>query len=370
MLVPSRPIKLVDVALVSRSLAPSLDDAIRRVVRSGAFVLGGEVADFEAEMAAYLACKHTVGVSSGTDALVCALTALGIGSGDDVLTSPFTFIATAEAIQRVGARPRFVDVEDETLQLDGACVAERVDSRVKAILPVHLFGHLADLGALERFALPIVEDAAQAIGARVDGRAAGTLGALGCFSFFPSKPLGAFGDGGLVVTSDAALADRVRALRQHGATRKHRYEVLGGNYRLDALQAAVLRVKLPHLNGWLKQRSALAAAYSERLARLTGVRLPLTRPGTEPAWAHYVIRVPAEKRDPLAAFLAENGVETAIYYPTPLHLQPVFAFLGHRESDFPVAERAAREVLALPLYPELPLEDLEYVVQCVERFFS
>jgi dTDP-4-amino-4,6-dideoxygalactose transaminase len=369
-LVPSRLIKLVDVAQVARSLGPSLDEAIRRVVHSGAFVLGGEVAEFEAEMAAYLVCKHAIGVSSGTDALVCALSALGIVPGDDVITSPFSFIATAGAIQRVGARPRFVDVESETLQLDAARVAESVDSRVKAILPVHLFGHVADVAALGRFALPLVEDAAQAIGARVDGRAVGTFGALGCFSFFPSKPLGAFGDGGLVVTSDDGLAHRVRSLRQHGATRKHRYEYLGGNYRLDALQAAVLRVKLPHLDDWLKQRRALAAAYSERLARVPGVQVPLTRPGTEPAWAHYVIRVPAEKRDPLAAFLAEKGVETAIYYPTPLHLQPVFAALGHRESDFPVAERAAREVLALPLYPELVIEDLEYVVQCVERFLS
>jgi dTDP-4-amino-4,6-dideoxygalactose transaminase len=366
-LVPPRHIKLVDVASMSRSLAPALDEAIRRVVRSGAFVLGGEVADFEAELAAYLECRYAIGVSSGTDALVCALSALGIGPGDEVVTTPFSFVATAEAIQRVGARPRFVDVEEETLQLDAACVARRIDSRVKAIVPVHLFGHVAAIPAL---GIPVVEDAAQAIGARVDGRAIGTLGALGCFSFFPSKPLGAFGDGGLVVTSDPALAERVRSLRQHGATRKHHYEYLGGNYRLDALQAAVLRVKLPHLNGWLTQRRALAGAYSERLARVSSVRLPITRPGTEPAWAHYVIRVPPEKRDPLAAFLAENGVETAIYYPTPLHLQPVFASLGHRESDFPVAERAAREVLALPLYPELALEDLEYVVQCVERFFA
>lgn len=360
---------LVDLA-PSENIGRALADAMDRVVRSGRFVLGPEVDSFEQEIATVFGVEFAVGVSSGTDALVAALTALEIGAGDEVVTTPFTFIATAEAILRVGARPRFVDVREDSLQLDATKVGAAISGCTKAIVPVHLFGHPAETAQLSALGLPLVEDAAQALGARVDGRMVGTFGKLGCFSFFPSKPLGAFGDGGLVVTSDPELAERVRSLRQHGASRKHRYEHLGGNYRLDALQAAILRVKLPHLAGWLETRRALAAAYSDRLAQVPSVRLPITRPGTEPAWAHYVVRVPAEKRDALAAFLAENGVETAIYYPTPLHLQPVFARLGQRESCFPVAERAAREVLALPLYPELPLENLEYVVQCVERFFA
>lgn len=360
-------IPVVDVGAGIATLLGPITDATARVLRSGTFVLGPEVLAFEAEIARFLGVSHAVGVSSGTDALVCALAALGIGANDEVITTPFTFVATAEAIRRVGARPRFVDVSEETLQLDAMQVSSAVSACTKAIVPVHLFGHAAELPDL---GVPIVEDAAQAIGARVHGRRVGSSGELGCFSFFPAKPLGALGDGGLVVTSDAGLAERVRSLRQHGATRKHHYAALGGNYRLDALQAAVLRVKLPHLDGWLAQRRVLANAYAERLGGVPQVRVPVTASGVEPAWSNYVIRVPSHDRDELAAFLGENGVETAIHYPTPLHLQPIFADLGHRESDFPVAERAAREVLALPLYPELPLADLEYVVQCIERFFS
>jgi dTDP-4-amino-4,6-dideoxygalactose transaminase len=348
-------IPLVNVAENSRRLEAPLGDAVGRVLRSGSYILGDELGGFEQEIAAYLGVSHAMGVSCGTDALVCALSALGIGSGDEVLTTPFTFVATAEAIARVGARPRFVDIDEDTLLID--IVDAPVGPRTKAIIPVHLFGQRAPLPAL---GIPVIEDSAQAI-----GRGVGASAALACFSFFPSKPLGAAGDGGLVVTNDSALADRVRALRQHGATAKHRYEMLGGNYRLDALQAAILRVKLPHLDGWLARRRELAAAYTERLR---SVRTPA--PDPHGSWAHYVIRVPAARRDGLQANLRENGIETAVYYPTPLHLQPVFAYLGHRESDFPVAERAAQEVLALPLYPELALSDLEYVVQCIERYLA
>lgn len=364
---PAVRIPLVNVATSTRELEGPLGDAIGRVVRSGAFVLGSEVTAFESEIASFLHAPFAVAVSSGTDALVCALSASGIGPGDEVITTPFTFVASAEAIVRVGARPRFVDVEAATLQLDPSLVSRAINTKTKAILAVHLFGHAA---VIQDWGLPVIEDAAQAIGALKDGRFVGTLGTLGCFSFFPSKPLGAMGDGGLVVTSDPVLADRVRALRQHGATAKHRYEMLGGNYRLDAIQAAILRVKLPHLDGWLAQRRVLAQAYTNALSHLDQVRAPVVAPGSEPAWAHYVIRVPADRRDGLAANLAENGVETAIYYPTPLHLQPVFAHLGYRESDFPVSERASKEVLALPLYPELALDDLEYVVRCIERYLA
>lgn len=339
--------------------------AFARVLESGQFILGAEVSAFERELAVYLGSAHAVGVSSGSDALVSALLALDVGPGAEVVTTPFTFVATAEAILRVGARPVFADIDPVTLSLDPSCV--RVGPRTRALVPVHLFGHPAPLPDLD---VPIVEDAAQAIGARDRGRAAGTSGKLGCFSFFPSKPLGALGDGGAVVTDDEALAARVRRLRQHGAERKDLYVELGGNFRLDALQAAFLRAKLPHLGGWLAERRALAAAYSRELAGIDGLGLPVTRPETEPAWAHYVVRVPGGRRDELGRRLDERGIATAVYYPRPLHLMPAFASLGHAPGDFPRAERAADEVLALPLYPGLTQEQQGRVVEAVRGFFG
>lgn len=342
-----------------------LGAAFTRVLASRQFILGAEVGAFESELARYLGSPHAIGVSSGTDALVCALLSLDIGPGDEVLTTPFTFIATAEAIARVGARPVFADIDPVTLNLDPARVVRTPNTR--AVIPVHLFGHPAELAPLE---LPIIEDAAQAIGARAGGRRVGTLGRLGCFSFFPTKPLGALGDGGAVVTAEAALAERIRRLRQHGSAEKHLYVELGGNFRLDALQAAFLRVKLPCLDGWLEQRRAVALAYSRELAGIDELALPPTREGTEPAWAHYVVRVQDGRRDALARHLDARGIATAVYYPRPLHLQPLFAKLGYARGDFPHAERAADEVLALPLFPGLTAEQRGRVVDAVRGFFA
>lgn len=344
-----------------------LGAAFTRVLASRQFILGAEVGAFESELAHYLDTAFAVGVSSGTDALVCALLALDIGPGDEVVTTPFTFIATAEAIARVGARPVFADIDPVTLNLDPARLVRT--PRTRAVIPVHLFGHPAELASLD-LDLPVIEDAAQAIGARAGGRRVGTLGRLGCFSFFPTKPLGALGDGGAVVTADAALAERIRRLRQHGSAEKHLYVELGGNFRLDALQAAFLRAKLPRLDGWLEERRAAAAAYSQELAGLDELALPVTRAGTEPAWAHYVVRVRDGRRDALARHLDARGIATAVYYPRPLHLQPVFAKLGYARGDFPRAERAADEVLALPLFPGLTAEQRGRVVDAVRGFFG
>ena len=351
------------------ALAVGLEQALLRVIRSGRFILGDEVAGFECSLAEYVGARHAVGVSSGTDALVCALLALGVGAGDEVVTTPFTFVATVEAVLRVGARPVFVDVELDRGQIDAERVESALTARTRAVLPVHLFGHPALLGELP---VPVVEDAAQALGAKAGERAVGTLGKVACFSFFPTKTLGGLGDAGALVTQDEALAERVRRLRQHGARSKHEYVELGGNYRIDALQAACLRVKLPYLEAWLGERRAIAEAYSAELAGMAELRLPATLEGTEPAWAHYVVRVlgGAERRDALVRYLMERGVETAIYYPTPLHLQPVFAHLGYRRGDFPVAERWAREALALPLFPGLRAEERARVVDGVHSFFQ
>ena len=352
--------------------AGELRAAFARVLASNQFVLGEEVTELEAELARYLSSAHAVGLSSGTDALVCALLALDIGPGAEVITTPFSFIATAEAIARVGARPVFADVDAVTLNLAPVAVARAVTPRTRAVLPVHLFGHPADVDALGAAApgVPIVEDAAQAIGARERGRAVGTIGRLGCYSFFPTKPLGGLGDGGMVVTRDGELAERMRRLRQHGAAEKHLYRELGGNYRLDALQAAFLRVKLPYLEAWLSERRAIAVAYAEGLAGIDALVLPVTREETAPAWAHYVLRVRDGRRDELGRHLDALGVSTAVYYPRPLHLQPVFAGLGYARGDFPNAERAADEVLAIPMFAGLTEAERGRVIEGVRGFFG
>lgn len=361
---------------VALSLAPDahagleqeLRAAFERVLASGSFVLGEEVRAFERELSALCGAAHAVGVSSGSDALVTALQALDVGPGAEVVTTPFTFVATAEAILRLGARPVFADVEPKSLTLDPANVA--TSPRARAILVVHLFGHAAELAALARFELPVVEDVAQALGGRDGGRALGTLGALGCASFFPTKPLGALGDGGAVLTANTTLAERVRRLRQHGSSDKQTFTEPGGNYRLDALQAAFLRVKLARLEGWLEARRRIAESYSRELAGVAGLELPQARAGTSPAWSHYVVRVKDGRRDALARHLGELGIDTGVYYARPLHLQPMFAFLGHREGDFPVAERAAKEVLAIPMRADLNGEERTRVVDGLRSFFE
>ncbi|HJK94543.1 MAG TPA: DegT/DnrJ/EryC1/StrS family aminotransferase [Polyangiaceae bacterium LLY-WYZ-15_(1-7)] len=350
------PIPMLDVVAQNAPLEEGIRAAFDRVFTSGRFIMGPEVQALEEELAAYLGATHAIGVSSGTDALIVALMALDVGPGDEVITTPFTFFATGGAIARLGAEPVFVDIDDATFNLDPAKVAAARTERTKAVLPVHLFGQSCDMRALRAAAgdLPIVEDAAQALGARCCEGAVGTLGAFGCFSFFPSKNLGAFGDGGLVTTMDDALAEKARVLRVHGAKPKYFHAVVGGNFRLDALQAAILRAKLPALEGWHEGRQANAALY-DRLFAEAG--LPPGRLRT-PARVHarhvynqYVIRT--DRRDALQAHLKERGIATAIYYPRPLHLQACFADLGYAPGDLPVAERACEEVLALPVFPEL-----------------
>lgn len=351
-------------------------EALTEVVDAQAFILGRGVAALEAELAERCGVAWAVGVSSGSDALLVSLMALGVGPGDEVITSPFTFFATAGAIARLGARPVFADISEDTCNLDQGQVQRVMSRRTRAIIPVHLFGQVA---ALDLYDMPredrpaIVEDAAQALDAKLGGRGVGQLGDLACVSFFPSKNLGAFGDGGVVLGDDEEQGRTVRMLRGHGSSPKYHHPLLGGNFRLDALQAAVLRVKLPHLAGWNAARQRNAARYGELfgasgLLERGCVRLPVVNPGAEHVFHQYTIR--AERRDELQAYLKEAGVGTAVYYPEPLHLQPCFARLGYAEGDFPVAEQACREVVSLPIYAELTEAQQEYVVEQVAAFYG
>ena len=331
--------------------------AIARVCDSQRFILGPEGEALERELAAILDVKHAVGVSSGTDALIVSMMALGIGKADEVITSTFSFFATAGSIVRVGATPVFVDIDPVTYNLDPAAVARAVTPRTRAIMPVHLYGLCADMDPILEIArqhkLAVVEDACQAIGSRYKGRPAGGLGAIAAFSFFPSKNLNAFGDAGLVTTNDDELAKRVRRLRVHGSERKYYHQEVGGNFRLDELQAAVLRVKAPHLGRWNEARRANAARYARLFAEAGAKRVtrPVEPPGYHHIYHQYVVRVP--NRDDVRERLAQAGIGSEVYYPVPLHLQECFASLGCRAGDCPVAEAAAREVLALPIYAEL-----------------
>lgn len=346
--------------------------AVERVVDSQMFVLGPEVAELECELAGYCAAPYAVACASGTDALILAMRALGIGPGDEVITVPFSFYATASCIALTGARPVFTDIEPDTFNMDPRALERTLERhpRAKAILPVHLFGACADMDAINDLAggrgIPVVEDAAQAIGAEWKGRRAGSLGRIGCFSFFPTKNLGGGGDGGLLTTADRTIAERLRSLRVHGSKQRYFHEELGMNSRLDALQAAILRAKLPYLDQWTAARQAHAAQYAELLAGVP-VILPATAPGcTRHVFNQFTIRAP--RRDELRQYLAEQGIQSETYYPLPLHLQQCFENLGYRPGDFPVSEAAARECLSLPAYPELPAEDLETVAAAIRTF--
>jgi dTDP-4-amino-4,6-dideoxygalactose transaminase len=364
-------IPLVDLAAQHAPLLPALEAAAARVLASNRFVLGAELAAFEREAAAALGVTAAVGVSSGTDALICLLLAAGVAPGDEVLTTPYSFFATAEAIARVGARPVFADVDPRTLNLDPTSALERIGRQTRAVLVVHLFGRAARLDSLAAVCaakgIALVEDAAQSIGATVDSRPVGTFGIGAALSFFPAKNLGGFGDGGMVLTGDAAIADRVRRLRNHGADRKHHHLEAGGNFRLDELQAALLRVKLPSLSAWTAARRRVAAAYRQRLDR-SPVSLPPPDDGC--VWNQFVVRVPGTHRDALAAWLAETGVETAVHYPLPLHLQPALAYLGYQRGDFPDAERAAADSLALPIFPEMTDAQIDAVAGAIGAYFT
>jgi dTDP-4-amino-4,6-dideoxygalactose transaminase len=365
-------IPILDLTRQLQEIRPEIDRAVDEVLTRGIFINGPNVAAFEAEIADYLGAPHAVGLNSGTDALHLALRALGIGPGDEVITTPFTFVATTEAIGMVGATPVFADIDPTTFNIDAAAVAAAVTPRTRAIIPVHLYGLPAPMDEImtvaRRHHLAVVEDCAQSIGATLGGVPTGTIGDIGAFSFFPSKNLGACGDGGLIVTRDADLARRIRNLRAHGAAVKYYHDELGVNSRLDELQAAILRVKLRHLDRWIERRRTLAAWYTVELGRNDGIVIPLGRPqqAVRHVYHQFTIRVKTG-RDEIAAALRERGVQTMVYYPVPLHLQGVHANLGLREGAFPHAESAAREVLSLPMFPELRDTEIDRVVSSLER---
>lgn len=385
-------VPLLDLKAQFAQIRAEVMPAIDQVCSSQNFILGANVTALEQELGQYCASPAAIGVSSGTDALLLALMALDIGAGEEVITSPFSFFATAGTIARIGARPVFCDIDPVTFNLSPAAVQAFIDEhcsvqggrlinratggRIKALIPVHLYGQSADMDPLMQIArrhdLKVIEDAAQAIGAEYKGGGrAGTFGDVGCFSFFPSKNLGAFGDAGLCTTNDAELAERMRVLRVHGGKPKYFHEVIGGNFRIDELQAAVLRVKLKYLDGWTQGRQRNASFYDAAFAK-ANLGAKLTTPRVLPGYRHifnqYVVRF--QKRDALRVRLAERGIGTEIYYPMPLHLQTCFAYLGHQAGDFPQSERAAAETLALPVYPELDQEQLAHVVASVAEFYA
>jgi len=367
-------VPLLDLDAQYRSLRGELLAAITRVCDSQRFIHGPEVEALERELESYLDIAHAVGVSSGTDALLMALMALEIGPGDEVITPTYSFFATAGAVARLGARPVFVDIDPATYNIDAAAAVAAITPRTRAIVPVHLFGQSADLApvldAASRRSIPVIEDAAQAIGATYQGRPLGSLGAIGCFSFFPSKNLGAFGDGGLVTSTVEAHARRMRLLRNHGMEPKYYHQLVGGNFRLDALQAAVLRVKLPHLASWTAARQRNAGRYRSLFsdAGLEGtVQLPLEAPDRTHIYNQFVVQVP--DRDSLRRYLTERGIGTEIYYPVPFHLQACFANLGYKKGAFPAAEAAATKSLALPIYGELSEAQQAHVVLAIRAFF-
>jgi len=384
-------VPLLDLKPQYLSLKKEIDEAIQRVVDSQYFIMGPDIALLENEVCKYLGCNYAVGVSSGTDALLLALMALDIKPGDEVIVPTYSFFATAGVVSRLNATPVFTDIDPVTFNIDPKEIEKRITSNTKVIIPVHLYGQSAEMDEIksiaDKYNLKIVEDAAQAIGAQYkDGKCVGTIGDVGCYSFFPSKNLGGFGDGGIVVTNDKDLYERMKIMRVHGMDPKYYHKVIGGNFRLDALQAAVLRVKLPHLDSWSSKRRDNAGVYTEsfielKLAETEGkidfdsnnkVLLPKaiykSLVKNYHIYNQYIIRV--EKRDECLAYLREKGIGCEIYYPVPFHKQECFSFLDYDESEFPVSNRAAIESIALPIYPELTKEQILYVVNCINEFMQ
>jgi dTDP-4-amino-4,6-dideoxygalactose transaminase len=381
-------VPLLDLRAQFATIKEEVEAQISEVLESQQFVLGPKVKEFEGKAAAACEVKHAIGVASGSDALLLALMAVDVEPGTSVISTPYSFVASCSCVTRLGARPIFCDIEPDTYNLDPKMVAEMLerdcertslgirhrstDTIVRALMPVHLYGQCADMTAFsslaERHGLAVVEDAAQAIGARHRGRQAGTIGSLGGFSFYPSKNLGAYGDGGMVTTQDDELAQIVRMLRDHGSTKRYEHECIGINSRLDSIQAAVLLAKLPHLAEWNADRRRRAEYYGRALSGVRQAVTPVARPENECTFHQYVIRI--QDRDRVAEHLRDRHVGHAIYYPTPLHLQPCFSYLGHKQGDFPIAEQAARETLALPIYPELSTEQQDYVVAAIRECYA
>ena len=364
----SERIPMLDLREQTGALWPELEKAVHDVLRSGRYVLGPNVEAFEREVADYVGTRHAVGLNSGSDALVIALRALDIGPGDEVVAPSFTFFATAEAISAVGATPVFCDVEPASLCLDPRAVTRALGPRSRAIVPVHLFGHPVEMDALlelaEERGVAVVEDACQAIGARHCGRRVGSLGRVGAFSFYPTKNLAAFGDAGVLVTDDAALAERARLLRNHGSAERYRNETLGYNSRLDEIQAAILRVKLRHLDAWNDARREVARRYSEGLAGVAGIEAPAEAGEVSHVYHQYTVRVAGGRRDALRSALEAEGISTQIHYPVPVHDMPMYA---HLDAKLPVTERACEEVLSLPIWPELGRPDQRRVLDALAR---
>lgn len=361
-------VKLLDLSEQYAPLREEILAAVTRIIDTQSFILGSAVEQFEQQLARYCDTRHAIGVSSGTDALLCALMAMEIGPGDEVICPSFTFFASAGSIARLGAKVVFCDIDPKTFNLDPADVARRITPKTKAIMPVHLFGQMAPMDEINRLAeqhgLKVIEDAAQAIGAKQNGRPAASVGTIGCLSFYPTKNLGAMGDAGAICTNDDALAERCRLLRVHGSGHQYHHRYIGGMFRMAAIQAAALEIKLRHLDGWHAARRRNAALYDELLAG-SRVVTPHILPANYSIYNQYVIRVP--NRDAVKQALADRGIGSAIYYPIPLHLQECFADLGCRKGDLPESERACDEVLALPIYPELPEAHIRYVADALRN---
>jgi dTDP-4-amino-4,6-dideoxygalactose transaminase len=369
---PTISVPMLDLKAQYLQVKDEIDEAIERVIASQHFINGPEVAALEKELACYGRVRDCIGVSSGSDALLVALMALDIKYGDEVITTPYTFFATAGAIVRLGARPVFVDIDPATFNINPELIEARVSKRTKAIMPVHLFGQCADMDPIldiaKRHGLAVIEDAAQAIGAEYKGRRAGSMGTIGCFSFFPSKNLGAFGDGGAIVTNDSALAEKMRILRNHGSNSKYYHKMVGGNFRLDTIQAAILQVKLRRLDGWTARRQQNAAFYEAAFAR-AGLRGKVQTPRAQPGhiFNQYVVRV--EDREGAKDYLKKQLIGTEVYYPVPMHLQECFADLGYKKGAFPESEKAAQTSLALPIYPELTAAQKQRVVDSITAYY-
>jgi len=372
--------KFLDLSAQYNSIKKEIDEAIKRVLESAVFIGGKEVEEFEKEVSKFCGIKHAIGVNSGTDALFLSLKALDIGPGDEVITTPFTFIATAGVVANCGAKPVFADINPRTFNIDPSKIEEKITEKTKAILPVHLFGQMADMdeimGIARKHNLYVIEDAAQAIGAEYGSagspqvKKVGIIGDLGCFSFFPSKNLGAYGDGGMIVTNNDKLAEKIRLLKNHGSSPKEKYLnlIVGTNSRLDALQAAVLRVKLKYLSKWSKERAEKASYYNEKLKGVGDIATPITASDRNHIFHQYTIRT--KSRDELQKYLKEKEIPTMIYYPLPLHLQPAFKYLGYKAGDFPESEKVAKEVLSLPIYPEIPQETQDLITETIKEFYE